>query len=304
MKSVVAAALLLGLSAQAHAQAPIKPGATFKDCPTCPEMVVIPPGRLTMGFEGGEPERFEGPVRQVAIGTSFAAGKYEVTNAQYRAFADETKRPTTGNCNVFDGKTTSPVKDGTWRDPQYGRPIKDNEPVVCVTWTDAKAYVDWLAKKTGKPYRLLTEAEWEYIARAGTIGTYAWGEDPAGGCAVANIYDRRGEKENKRPVEAVPCDDGFGGVAPVGSLKANAFGLHDIIGNVWEWTQDCYVMPYAAAPLDGSAYEKQGAACDRRAVRGGSWSSALFRQRPTWRGRDPEDRISQLFGLRVAMDLK
>ena len=281
------------------------PGTRFRDCPDCPEMVVVPPGEFDMGYDGGEPERYEGPVRRVRIGYAFAVGRTEVTNAQYRRFIEASGHPTTdAGCDIPPPgqRAPVPVPGTTWRDPGYGRPIRDDEPVACVRWSDAVAYVNWLAGVTGQRYRLLTEAEWEYAARAGTTGRHVWGEDVAAACRQANIYDQSASRATPQgDKRAAPCDDGFPGVAPVGSFAPNAFGLHDMIGNVWEWIEDCYEMPYSATPADGSAQLARG--CNRRGSRGGGWRSDYARQIPTFRGRDPESLTSQIFGFRVARDL-
>jgi formylglycine-generating enzyme required for sulfatase activity len=277
-------------------------GERFRDCADCPEMVVVPAGRFTMGFDGGEPERYEGPVHAVAIVRSFAAGRTEVTVGQFRRFVAATGHRAARGCNAWDGKAPSLLPDADWADPGYGRPPRDDEPVACVDWQDAAAYVRWLATTTGQPYRLLTEAEWEYAAKAGSTASFPWGEDPAQACRHANVYDESAARDLAAPIAPAACDDGFPRVAPVGQLQANAFGLHDMTGNVWEWVQDCYAMPYPAdVPVDGSAQTRSG--CDRRSVRGGSWITAVSRQRPTFRGRDPVDLVSQIFGFRVARDL-
>ena len=139
-------------------------------------MVTVPPGEFVMGeVEDTERERFEGPKREVRINYSFAVGRYEVTNGEYRQFVAATGHKSAGTgCNVFLVDTVKARPGTSWADPDYGRPIKDNEPVACIRWSDAKSYVSWLAGHTGKKYRLLTEAEWEYAARAGTQGRYVW----------------------------------------------------------------------------------------------------------------------------------
>ena len=278
---------------------------TFRDCPTCPEMVTVPPGEFVMGeVVDTEPERFEGPKREVRINYSFAVGRYEVTNGEYRQFVAATGHKSAGTgCNVFLVDTVKARPGTSWADPDYGRPIKDNEPVACIRWSDAKSYVSWLAGHTGKKYRLLTEAEWEYAARAGTHGRYVWdASNPGEPCRYANTHDESGAKAAPTlPSEAARCDDGYAGVAPVGSFAPNTFGLYDMIGNVWEWIEDCYEMPYGATPVDGSAQLAIG--CDRRGSRGGSWRSDIKRQRPAFRDRDPEALTSQIFGMRVAREL-
>lgn len=277
-------------------------GTRFRDCDDCPEMVVIAPGRFQMGFEGGEPERYEGPVRNVTIERRFAAGRTEITVAEYRTFVEASGYQAARGCNAWDGVTVTKLEDGRWEDPGYGRPVRSDEPAVCVDWTDAQAYVEWLATETGKPYRLLSEAEWEYAADAGSESSFPWGDDPEGVCEFANVFDLdAADSKNGMPISPVDCRDGWQSVAPVGSLSPNAFGLHDMVGNVWEWTADCYVMPIPATPADGTVV--LSGECDRRSVKGGSWITRMSRQRPTFRGRDEESLASQIFGFRVARDL-
>lgn len=277
-------------------------GSLFKDCDDCPGLVVIPPGSFQMGHDGGEPERYEGPVRQVSVGW-FAAGRYPVTTQQYAAFIEDSGHQVTPGCRYWDS-TGQELRDGptlSWQDPGHGRPPKYNEPVVCVSWLDAVAYTRWLSTRTGHNYRLLTEAEWEYVARDRTTTAYPWGDDPDDACAHANVADESVVAANTRWPH-VACNDGHAGIAPVGSFPANSFGLHDTIGNVWEWVADCYIVPYPASPTDGSAVQAEGS-CERRSVRGGSWITTPYRQRVSWRGRDPEDHRTFIFGLRVARDL-
>lgn len=285
----------------------LAPGAIFQDCAACPQMVVVPAGRFVMGFDGGEEGRPEGPRRAVTIAKPFALGRFEVTHAQYAEFVAATGHDSGPGCY-------GPLQEGasgawtwydtaTWRDPSGGsglRPAAD-EPVVCVSWSDAQAYVAWLSTRTGQRYRLPTEAEWEYAARAGSSSEFPWGDAADAGCAWANVYDASARDVSRRTAPA-NCRDRHPGVASVGAYPANAFGLHDMIGNVWEWTQDCYVAPYPAEPVDGRAVEVSGR-CELRTVRGGSWRSHMFRQRSSWRGRDPQDRKSDIFGFRVARDL-
>ncbi|MBL8628895.1 MAG: formylglycine-generating enzyme family protein [Rhodospirillaceae bacterium] len=312
MKHILWGAVVLAALASCDSKAPApiaapKPGTIIKDCDTCPEVVVIPPGSFTQGFDGGEPERYEGKPHQVKIAYSFAVGKTEVTTGQFREFVEATGHQTSDVCNIWDGKTALATPGTGWRNPGYGRPAADNEPVACVTWVDGKAYADWLSKKTGKKYRLLTESEWEYAARAGATTYYTWGDDPNGGCEIANIGDQSVKDLpppfTPRPFTPATCNDGYSFIAPAGALKANAFGVHDMIGSVWEWVEDCYVFPYPDnTPTDGSAYTGPNG-CDRRVSKGGSWGSAPERQRPTFRGRDPETLVSQVFGFRIARDL-
>ena len=156
--------------------------------------------------------------------------------------------------------------DHHWRNPGFIQ--TDQHPVVCVSWRNAQAYVKWLSRETGKTYRLLSEAEWEYVARGGTKTSRYWGEDVVGQCRHANGLDR--SAKNRYPKwKAVECDDGAVHTSAVGQYKANGFGLHDVSGNVWEWVADCWNGHYNGAPADGSAWTSGH--CDRRVVRGGSW---------------------------------
>jgi formylglycine-generating enzyme required for sulfatase activity len=227
------------------------PGSEFQDCSECPLMVIIPSGRYGMPMppiDQGRPFS-EGENRLVIITEPFAVGKFEVTFDEWSA------------C-VRDGKCPE-VEDEGW-----GR---GKHPVINVSWTDADRYTRWLAQKTGKPYRLLTEAEWEYAARAGAGRARFLGIKPEEVCRHANVYDSSAEKSLEFGMETLPCDDGFDVTAPVGSFEPNAFGLHDMLGNVWEWTEDCQAVLWRNAPTDSSA--RVDGKCSERAYRGSSWLS-------------------------------
>jgi formylglycine-generating enzyme required for sulfatase activity len=318
--NVAAVVIVLSLSTVACHRAERSEHGEFRDCDGCPAMITIPAGKFRMGFEGGEEGRPEGPVHEVDIKRSFAIGKFEVTQQQFAAFVRDAGYDMHGGCQVWGGTEWKHPPDADWTNPGYGRVPFDDEPVACVSWKDAQAYVDWLARRTGKKYRLPTEAEWEYVARAGTTTDYFWGNEataddgPTGtkevatssqACQFANVYDTSGAKTSAFNWAPFNCDDGFGQAAPVGSFKPNAFGVHDIIGNVWEWTADCYQAPYPAAPAapaDGSAVQASST-CEKRVARGGSWITRPSRQRASFRGRDPEDALYSFFGMRVARDL-
>jgi formylglycine-generating enzyme required for sulfatase activity len=315
LRAFLSLAVMMAAS-PAFAKSP-RAGSRFVDCKEyCPEMVVVPPGVFQMGGSGGEEGRPEGPVRAVRIGYSFAVGRREISNAEYARFINDSGHPVSRECRSYDrtANTVSVKPENTFRNPGDGAGAgAPNMPAVCVSWTDAKAYTTWLSRKTGHAYRLLSEAEWEYAASAGSSATYPWGDDAKNGCRYANTLDQNAERvgtlpafSTAKPGEALQtagCDDGFAGAAPVGSLRPNAFGLYDMTGNVWEWVEDCYVAPYATdAPSDGRANQVAGP-CPRRSVRGGSWITVPFRNRPAWRGRDPEDLVTWIFGFRVARDL-
>ena len=283
-----------------------EPGAWFQDCPGCPEMVVVPAGTFAMGSPSFEPGRYgnEGPIRQVTIPARFAVGRHEVTRRQFGFFVEATGRPAGRSCRMWDGGRKGRPERG-WLNPGYRQ--TGRHPVVCVSWEDANAYAEWLSRRTGKHYRLLTEAEWEYAARAGSRTARYWGEEVSGQCAHANGADRRVRKEPsykwlgwKRG--SAPCDDGHARTAPVGGYSANGFGLHDMLGNVWEWVEDCWHGSYAAIPLDGRAW-KAGEGCGRRVLRGGSWGDLPKDLRSAMRYGKPPDRRHDYLGFRVARAL-
>ncbi|MGB1876541.1 MAG: formylglycine-generating enzyme family protein [Rhodospirillaceae bacterium] len=305
--ALTALCLVFATTPQAQSPAP-----AFKDCETCPEMVVIPPGTFEMGSDFIDPMRAgemrpRGPIRTVTISKPFAAGKYEVTVGEWRAFVADTGHQAS-DCRVWGGDRRRFGQ--TWEDPDYDRPIAENDPIVCVYWTEAQDYVNWLSEQTGERYRLLSEAEWEYVARGGVDTKWFWGDDDSKVCEYGNVLDQTAAADpgliagsGTSMDMAAPCADGYAMVAAVGQFKPNVYGVHDTIGNVWEWTQDCSPVLYPDQPVDGSAYEVEGA-CEKRAIRSGSWRSRLLRQERSFRGRDPEPTSYHLFGFRVARDLE
>ena len=251
------------------------PGTVFRDCPECPEMVVIPSGSFMMGSPVGGRGRWaraEGPQHGVTIGQTFALGKYEVTFAEWDACVSD------GGCNGYRPK-----------DRGWGR---GNRPVIYVSWYEAKAYVAWLSRKTGKRYRLPSEAEWEYAARAGTTTPFHFGSTISPD--QANYDGRRTYGSGRKGVYREKT-------VAVGSFPSNAFGLHDMHGNVWEWVEDCWNGSCVGAPSDGSAWTSGN--CYIREMRGGSWNygpGSLRSAFPNFDG--PEARVYN-GGIRVARTL-
>ena len=233
--------------------APVKADNSFRDCEECPEMVVIPAGNY--GF-GSPPNEFGGPynegyVIEVTFKEAFAIGKYEVT------FDEWMHCVAAGVCAEID-------------DDGMGQ---GKHPVINVSWEDAVTYTQWLSKITGKNYRLPSEQEWEYAAQGPTKRARFFGIAPEKVCDFANAYDRTAEEKLAYGFKTVPCSDGFTELAEVGSFQPNYFGLHDMLGNVWEWVFDC-LNPnwrFSKAATDGSPYTDGD--CDQRAYRGGSWLS-------------------------------
>jgi len=367
-------AAVLAMAPQAMAQkAKVAPKAaasgptTFRDCPTCPEMVRLPGGSFEMGSPPTEEKRGadEGPIRTVTV-KPFAVGKFEITFDEWDACVIDGGcgkppggiSPTTAlltpgalppgvdpqlvislvqqsggdaqqlgllagergipravitQIQALVGGAAAPAAGGPQRAgaaggagaAQGGRgganspipadPGGDNgfgrgkQPVINVSWTDAQAYIAWLNKKTGKNYRLLTEAEWEYAGRAGAKTTFFWGDKPEAGREFANFEGTEGK-------------DTFGSrPAPVGSLNPNPWGVYDLTGNVSEWVQDCYKKDYAGAPVDGAAFQQPN--CTLRVVRGGSWSSSEELQRAANRDWVGDNYRSAMTGFRVARGL-
>lgn len=292
-----------------------KPFSTFRDCAECPEMVALPAGSFVMGSteeetsKAGLPEEQgarERPAHQVTFQKPFAIGKYELTVDEYAAFAKDTGRSATANCITWDkaaGKW-GPVAAATWQNPGYEQ--TGRFPVGCMTIDDARAYVVWLSNKTGKSYRVPSEAEWEYAARAGTRTMLPWADTQDNICARANVSDlTRMETHttaDREPTRFFNCRDGFVYAAPVGSFEADPWGLYDTIGNIWEWTEDCFIPHYNGAPTDGSVW-RDPKQCDRLIVRSGGWYSRNWFARPAGRSRESPDYLSSTLGIRVVRDL-
>jgi formylglycine-generating enzyme required for sulfatase activity len=280
------------------------PGEVFRDCGDCPEMVTIPAGSFQMGSPASEAERFdnEGPVHEVRIARAIAVGKYKVTRGQYAAFVKATGHGDGDGCWVFDakGRTLDKVAEANWRRPGFEQ--DDQHPAVCVNWGDARAYAAWMSRTTGQRYRLLSEAEAEYVARAGSRTSRPWGDDASVACRYANVGDR--SLKDKMPDwfgDLHSCSDEYAFTSPVGKFEKNAQGLYDTLGNVWEWTEDCWNENYTAAPGDGSAWSSGD--CAKRVLRGGSWSGKPRAIRSANRFRyDTAHRYSFL-GFRVARAL-
>jgi formylglycine-generating enzyme required for sulfatase activity len=291
---------LMTTTAPAVAASEREPGTVFRDCSDCPEMVVVPAGKFTMGSPASERSwavshgasvesvTDESPQHSVSL-RSFALGKYDVTRREYAAFVRKTGYPAGDGCG-HDGEKWNKQMGVTWQNPGFSQTERD--PVVCVSWQDARAYVSWLNRKVRRRvstsgdglYRLPSESEWEYAARAGTTTRFWWGDDDRSAAGHAWYKANSGEQSH-----------------PVGSKPANAFGLYDMAGDVWQWTEDCYADSYANAPTDGSAADT-GKPCVR-VDRGGSWFYPSWLLRPATRERNPADYRDGIMGFRVARTL-
>lgn len=237
-------------------------------------MVQIPAGTFRMGGLGEDPEDDELPVRDVKI-DAFAISAYEISFEQYDVFARSTGRELP-------------------EDQGWGRGAR---PVINVSYEDAVAFVEWLKAGTGKSFRLPSEAEWEYVARAGSEADFFHGNDIAQLCDYGNTADKSATTGWRN----MTCADGFANTAPVGSFKPNAMGVYDMNGNVWEWVADCWYRNYKDAPTDSSPREKER--CTMRGQRGGSWFYGSDEAKSSYRSNGNEKDKSVTLGFRVAMDL-
>ena len=272
----------------------------FRDCPHCPEMVVIPAGNFTMGSAPSEKSwaashgespgsvADEAPQHKVSVRT-FALGKFDVTRDEYALFVRETRHPAGDGCGK-DSFKWDKQPELNWQDPGFAQTGRD--PVVCVSWHDARAYIAWLNTKVrgskpthgSGPYRLPSEAEWEYAARGGTTTRFWWGDDDA--AAVDHSWFKANSDGHSHSV---------------GSKPANPFGLYDIVGNVWQWTEDCYGDTYAKAPADGSAMKSPDGCM--RVDRGSCWMYPAWLLRSAARERNPPEFRDAIMGFRVAKTL-
>ena len=268
--AVISLALGLLVAACAPTILPMKPGTSFRDCPECPEMIVVPAGRFMMGASASAAAGMTGGARHhakwererprhpVTIDRPFAPGTFKVTRGDYAAFVRETRYDDIEACYRWNGRRLALAIGTDWRDPGFAQ--TDRDPVVCVSWHDARAYAYWLSLKTGKRYRLLSEAEWEYVARSETMTT-------------ADARDR-----------------------------PNGFGVHEMFGGVGEWLWDCWHDTYDGAPSDGRVWTAEGR-CNDRVLRGGSPYSGPQPFHPSSRGRFKPFLRSVDIGFRVARTL-
>lgn len=289
-------------------------GASFRDCRDCPEMVRIPAGEFSLGSPEDEPGRYpnEGPQRPIKL-RAFALGRFDVTRAQWKVFVTATHRPTQGGCAW--ASDTGPRPDPAASFDHLGFPQDDRHPVVCVTWQDATDYAAWLSRRTGRRYRLPSEAEWEYAARGGSVAAFPWGPEAS--------HDHANYGAETCCSGLASGRDSWVETSPVGSFPENAFGLYDMNGNVLQWVQDC-LHDYGATPSDGRPFETPGPlsaqpglpkalegmdACAFRVLRGGDWGDpprmirSAFRNYAPPKGSTLADYRSAGAGFRVARDV-
>ena len=287
----------------------------FRDCDFCSEMVVLPAGSYLMGakkdeFEGENRDQFrtrylsETPQHVVQI-KSFAIAKVDVTKEQFAIFARETKFEGKGCRKLYKGifSTTLIVDmNADWNNPGFQQTNQD--PVVCISWHDAKKYINWLnqklTNKTTGIYRLPTEEEWEYAARAGTTTRMYWGDSSAKQCQYENGKDISADNTDKE-VPMINCRDGYSETSPVGSFKANPWGLYDMLGNVSKWMTNCERYDYSNGTSNLAQYSPKEN-CEKHELRGGSWKTSPLAIRAAARGALLSDSREQNVGLRLVLD--
>jgi formylglycine-generating enzyme required for sulfatase activity len=303
--------LPLVMALQADAQTTATPSGQA-ECAVCPELAQVPPGQFQLGSAPDavelDPATGESPAVALAFTRPFLHSKREITVREFRRFVEATGAEPAPGCRLWLGGQWVVERDRSWRDPGFAQPPRDDEPVVCVSWDDARAYAEWLSQQSGRRYRLPSEAEWEYIARGGTSFPRFWGEQDSRedlalslACDYANVYDRSAVEALNLPWPNARCDDRAPTLAPVGQYKPNAFGVHDVIGNAREWVMDCFTASYLGRPDDLRAWTWQGG-CERKSVRGGSWASRPRDARAPARSAELAGLRQSDLGFRVARD--
>jgi formylglycine-generating enzyme required for sulfatase activity len=285
---------------------------TFSDCDACSEMVVLPAGEYMMGATKNEFEAhpeygyayMDETPRHKEVVNSFAIGKYDVTKRQFSEFSDESGFVGAG-CDVLENGRWRFDSHASWRDPGFLQ--TENDPVVCIAWEDATAYIKWLNDKlhasgSSRSYRLPTETEWEYAARAGVNDATYWGGNRLSQCKFENARNASSVRVFGVDTPRVECDTGFSRTAPVGSFNSNPWGLFDMLGNVHQWVADCsrvgYRTPIPTAPALGALD------CSLRALRGASWATVPFSVRAAARAASKPTTRSSAYGFRLATDMQ
>ena len=275
------------------------PGSTIRDCPTCPAMMVIPAGRFKQGSPGGlaGAPSFELPQHWVSIRMPFAMSTTPITVDDFSKFVAANGREVQG-CDTYDGAWKH-QKLRNWKDPGFSQ--TGAHPVTCVSANDAAAYAAWLSTQTGHKYRLPSASEWEYAARAGGEAVQPWGAIVTDACRYANVADR--SAANQYPGWKIfGCDDGYVNTSPVGTFEPNTFGLEEMLGNVFQWTEDCWNADYTGAPINGSS--RTDGDCGQRELRGGSWFSSPNFVRVTYRNHFAADYRASSIGIRIVRELE
>ena len=317
LRYILPALLLASPAAAQDMAAGKKPGETFKDCAECQTMVVVPAGSFKMGSTPEERKRegvpatfgdHEGPVRDITFARPFSIATTETTRGQFALFVKETSRPIPTECATYNPTNDTwagvPGNVANWQKPGFAQ--DDTHPAVCVSWTDATDYAAWLSKKTGHKYRLASEAEWEYVARAGTTTARPWGDSWQPICSKAHIMTTAtfaAIKNAQSWMDELMCSGAESWTMPVASFDPNPWGVYDMLGNVWEWVADCAAPDHSTLPTDGSP-QTTGGDCKKRITKGGAFHSRVWLARPATRGggQDPINR-PVASGIRVVREL-
>jgi len=300
MRLVTLLLTLAVVAVPASARAP----RIFRDGAGLPRMVVVPAGRALLGSSAAETTReartpafaaFEHPQREVTFAKPFAVGLIHVTRAEFGRFVAATHRDMGGCLVALAGKwSAGPLPTYSYANPGFAQ--RADEPALCVNWADATAYAAWLSARTHHRYRLLTEDEWEYAARGGTGTARWWGDEATSICTRANGGDRRFAAFMPSDKSAnLACDDGYAFTNPGARFAANPFGLHDMLGNAWQWTADCFAAVAGSPPPPGE--------CTARSIRGGSWHNSVSTLRAATRFSLPPTMRSSSLGFRVMREL-
>jgi formylglycine-generating enzyme required for sulfatase activity len=278
----------------------------FKECADCPEVTVVPSGAFMMGSSASDIEKGrafpnEGPDHRVFIHQRFALARHEVTRDEFEAFVAATRRPIDDRCYTLEDGKPRERQGRSFRNPGFAQ--TGDHPAVCVSWLEATAYAEWLSRTTGKTYRLPSEAEYEYAARGGSDLRFGSTADPSDLCRFVNGADQSAKQAGlPRNWNFLDCTDGYPYTAPVGAFPPNALGLSDLLGNVWEWTAECYHVDFRTASSDGSIHGAN--LCIERAVRGGAWSSPAALLRPSVRTKAVVHLRYDDVGFRVMRELE
>ncbi len=275
---------------------PLSPETTYEISSPVPLLLKwVPGGEFRMGDLSGSGQADERPVRAVTL-TGFWMMNTEVTVEVFQRFVSATDHDIPPGCDYFSGGWQT-GEELSWRSPGFAQ--GPDHPVTCVSWQDAMAFAGWLQAETGLAFTLPNEAQWEYAARAGSMTRFIHGDEAAELCSHANGADQRALADYP-DFDVNSCDDGYTRTAPVASFMANAWGLHDMTGNVWEWVADCWPAEYDSAPRDGESY--QGGDCQRRGYRGGAYGDVPFFLRVSLRNRGyPGERRDDV-GFRLVLN--
>jgi formylglycine-generating enzyme required for sulfatase activity len=290
-------------------EASLQPRNTFKECPACPLMLVLPSGSFVMGSPESQygHSSSEKPQHSVTIAHPFAVGRFEVTVGEFVEFLNDAAQhgqiAERWVATAPEEKEAPIVRSNEGKIAHFSvQGDQEQFPVTFVSWRGAAEYVKWLSLRTGATYRLLSEAEWEYAARAGSKTAYHFGDDALKLCDYGNVADASGGAKHNWSL-FTDCEDGYPDLAPVGRFQPNAFGLYDMIGNAAEWVEDCGHPNYDGAPNDGSSWTS-GSSCNGHEVRGGSYFNLSSAQRSAKRFENPSNTKYSTIGFRVARSLQ